>query len=71
MNEKLWIDKIDTIIKDGNVFEYCGDSNAKAQEEGKGLYENINWMLALFEAFIYGDKELTEIVLSILIRTTN
>lgn len=28
-------------------------------------------MLALFEAFIYGDKELTDIVLSILIRTTN
>lgn len=57
MNERLWIDKINEIIQAGNVFECCGNPNAKTEEEGKGLYgEGIDWMLALFEAFIYGDK---------------
>lgn len=58
MNEQLWIDEIKRTIETGDVFAYCRENN-------------INHLLVLFEAFIYGNQELTDLIMKILIRVTS
>jgi hypothetical protein len=57
LNEQLWIDQITTTINQGDVFSICKQ-------------ENTNFLLVLFETFIYANQELTDLVLKILIRVT-
>lgn len=43
MNEQLWIDEINRTIEKGDVFAYCKE-------------QDVNFLLALFEGFIYGNQ---------------
>jgi hypothetical protein len=53
----LWIDQISATIGRGDLFSICRE-------------QKVNFLLVLFETFIYANQELTDLVLKVLIRVT-